>query len=95
MEARVVLYPEAFHDFDAAEAPHFARNLVTGRHCDGQNDLDHFTVTLRASGEDVTARAGAYYRGRLERGATIGGDATARRQAPEDVAAFVKRHFKL
>jgi hypothetical protein len=54
-------------------------------------DLDHFTVKLRSSGEDITASAGRYARECLGRGATFGGDAEARRRAPEDVAAFLRQ----
>ena len=54
-------------------------------------DLDHFTVKLRTTGENITASAGRYARECLARGATVGGDAEARRRAPEDVAAFLRR----
>ena len=87
-------YPDAYHDFDAYRAPRFERALVTGRGCDMAVDLDHFTVTRRGTGEDITATAGRYGRDCLARGATIGGDAEARRRAPEDVAAFLRRVLK-
>jgi len=54
-------------------------------------DLDHFTVTRRGTGADITSTAGRFGRDCLARGATIGGDAEARRRAPEDVAAFLRR----
>src|SRR5260370_34636657 len=57
-------------------------------------DLDHFTVARRGTGEDITAIAGRYGRDCLARGATVGGDAEARRRAPEDVAAFLRRVLK-
>lgn len=90
-ETAVVTYPHAYHDFDAYRAPRFERALVTGRGCDMAVDLDHFTVTRRGTGEDITANAGRYGRDCLARGATIGGDAEARRRAPDDVAAFLRR----
>lgn len=90
-ETAVVTYPDSYHDFDAYRAPRFERALVTGRGCDMAVDLDHFTVTRRGTGEDITATAGRYGRECLARGATIGGDAEARRRAPDDVAAFLRR----
>jgi hypothetical protein len=57
-------------------------------------DLDRFTVARRGTGEDITATAGRYGRDCLARGATIGGDAEARRRAPEDVTAFLRRVLK-
>jgi hypothetical protein len=56
--------------------------------------LDHVTVARRGTGEDITATAGRYARDCLGRGATIGGDAEARRRAPEDVAGFLRRVLK-
>jgi len=53
-------------------------------------DLDRFTVTLRATGEDITRSAASYGRSCLTRGATAGGDREARRRAPEDVTAFLR-----
>jgi len=93
-ETTVVTYPDAYHDFDAYRAPRFERGLVTGRGCDMAVDLDRFTVARRGTGEDITAAAGRYARDCLGRGATIGGDAEARRRAPEDVAAFLRRVLK-
>ena len=68
-----------------------ARNLVTGRNCDMRVDLDRFTVTLRATGEDITASAAGYARTCLTRGATVGGDREGRQRAPEDVKAFLQK----
>jgi len=90
-ETTVVTYASAYHDFDAERPARYERSLVTGRGCDMAVDLDHFTVARRGTGEDITANAGQYGRNCLSRGATIGGDAEARRRAPEDVAAFLRR----
>jgi dienelactone hydrolase len=90
-ETTVATYPASYHDFDAHRAPRFERALVTGRACDMMVDLDRFTVTRRGTGEDITATAARYGRDCLARGATVGGDAEARRRAPEDVAAFLRR----
>jgi len=90
-ETTVLTYPDSYHDFDAYRARRFERALVTGRACDMAVDLDRFTVTRRGTGEDITATAGRYRRDCLARGATMGGDAEARRRAPEDVATFLRR----
>lgn len=68
---------------------------MTGKHCDGLVDLDQFTAKIRSTGQDITDSAGRYFRECLTRGATVGGDAEARRRAPEDVAAFLRRVFGL
>jgi dienelactone hydrolase len=93
-ETTVVTYASSYHDFDAERSPRYERALVTGRGCDMAVDLDQFTVARRGTGEDITASAGQYGRNCLSRGATIGGDAEARRRAPEDVAAFLRRVLK-
>ena len=91
--ASVIVYPNAYHDFDSTRPPTVGRAFVSGRNCDMRVDLDRFTVTLRATGEDITATSTAYARGCLTRGATVGGDAEARRRAPEDVTAFLQKAF--
>lgn len=95
VEATVIVYPDAYHGFDSNRPPVFVRDLVVGRNCDATYDLDRVTATIRATGENITATMGDYARGCLSRGATVGGDNEARRRAPEDVAAFLKRVFKL
>jgi hypothetical protein len=45
--------------------------------------------------DDITTSAGRYARDCLARGATSGGDGEAKRRAPEDVAAFLRRVFGL
>lgn len=94
-EATVIVYPDAYHGFDSNRAPVFVRDLVAGRNCSANYDLDRFTATIRASGENITATMGDYVRGCQSRGATVGGDNEARRRAPADVATFLKRVFKL
>ena len=94
-EATVIVYPEAFHGFDGTLSARHVANVVSGRNCSDTIDLDRYTVTLRPSGEDVTATARSYFRNCFSRGATIGGDAEARERAPADVGAFLKRVFKL
>jgi dienelactone hydrolase len=91
----VVVYAQAHHDFDSPRSPTFAPDLVSGRNCSATVDLDRFVVTRRDSGEDITATVRSYYRNCFTRGATIGGDAEARRRAPQDAGAFLKSAFKL
>jgi hypothetical protein len=89
----VITYADSYHDFDAFQPPHVVRTLVTGRGCQMVVDLDHGVVKLRSTGEDITATAGKYARECLGRGATVGGDAEARRRAPEDVAPSFAARF--
>jgi dienelactone hydrolase len=90
--ATVIVYPDAYHDFDSSRAPRYVRDVVTGRGCHGEYDLDHFTLRNRSSGEAVDAD---YFRHCLSRGATLGGDGEAQRRAPGDVRAFLTSVFKL
>jgi dienelactone hydrolase len=89
--ATPIVYPQAHHDFDSARSPAFVR----GRDCSVAIDLDSFVVKRRDSGEDITATARAYSRDCLTRGATIGGDAEARRRAQQHIRGFLKTVFKL
>jgi dienelactone hydrolase len=93
--ATVVVYPDARHGFDAAGSPRELRDVVTGRGCDSLIDLDRFRITVRATGQDITATWRDYYRGCMSKGATVGGDDEAKRRAPADVKAFVRNVFKL
>lgn len=90
-DATVIVYRNAYHDFDSSRSPAYVRDLVTGKNCDGAIDLDRFTVTIRPTGEDITKSASTYLRNCLTRGATVGGDGEARQRAPEDLKAFLKR----
>ena len=60
----VIVYENAYHDFDSIRPPVRAKNVVTGRNCNMLFDLDRFAVTVRASGEDIT-RSAASLRARL------------------------------
>ena len=90
-DATVIVYRDAYHDFDSSRPPAYVRDLVTGKNCDGAIDLDRFTVAIRPTGEDITKSASTYLRNCLTRGATVGGDGEARQRAPEDLKAFLKR----
>jgi dienelactone hydrolase len=89
----VVEYPNAHHGFDLLRPPIHVRNAVTGRNCDARVDLDRFTVTVRATGEDITSTAAAYGRSCVTRGAIVGGDSEGRRRAPEAVKTFLRKVF--
>ena len=92
-DVAVIVYPNAYHGFDGELAPRYLARLVTGRNCEGLIDIDRFTVAIRSTGQDITARARTYYRDCMGKGVTVGGDDEARRRAPEDVKAFLKRVF--
>jgi dienelactone hydrolase len=94
-DATVVVYPDAYHGFDASGVPGIARDVVSGRNCDAAYDLDRFRITVRATGQDITASARDYFKSCFTKGAMFGGDGEARRRGPEDVKAFLKRAFKL
>jgi dienelactone hydrolase len=91
----VIVYENAYHDFDSIRPPVHAKNVVTGRNCGMKVDLDRFVVTIRATGEDITRSVPTYTRGCLGKGAMVGGDSEGRRRAPEDVKAFLKKVFTL
>jgi dienelactone hydrolase len=93
--ATVIVYRDAYHGFDTIGSPVSLAHVVTGRKCDGQLDLDRFKVTVRTTGQDITATARDYFRGCMGKGAMVGGDDEAKRRAPADVKAFVKSTFKL
>jgi dienelactone hydrolase len=93
--AMVITYPDAYHNFDSGSSPRFARDVVTGRGCNGLLDLDSFTVKVRSTGEDITKSAADYARTCLSRGATLGGDSEAQRRAPQDMKEFLTAVFKL
>ena len=91
----VIVYANAYHDFDSLRPPVHAKNVATGQNCNMKTDLDRFVVTIRATGEDITRSVATYVRGCGGRGAMLGGDSEGRRRAPEDVKAFLKKIFAL
>jgi dienelactone hydrolase len=94
-DATAIVYPDAYHGFDSSRRPAFARNVVTGRNCEMRFDLDHFTITLRSTGADITSSAAAHARSCVAMGATIGADSEASRRAPEDIKTFLTRALGL
>jgi len=95
VDVSVIVYENAYHDFDSIRPPIRAKNVVTGRNCNSLFDLDRFVMTIRASGEDITRTVAGYERGCQERGATFGGDSEGRKKSPEDVKAFLRKVFAL
>jgi dienelactone hydrolase len=95
VEVKVTVYENAYHDFDWNQPPTRANNVVTGRNCNMQFDLDRFVITIRATGEDITRSWESYERGCQERGAMFGGDSEGRKKSPADVKAFLKKVFSL
>ncbi len=92
----VTVYPNAYHEFETGRPKAFFNTLVTGRNCDMAVDLDHFTVKIRSTGEDISKTASTYGRSCLNsRGATMGSDGEARRKSPEDLRAFLKSVFQM
>ena len=49
-DATVIVYPNAYHDFDDTSRPRFERPLVTGKHSEGLVELDRFTAKIRSTG---------------------------------------------
>ncbi|MGE5145291.1 MAG: dienelactone hydrolase family protein [Candidatus Eiseniibacteriota bacterium] len=94
-DVSVVTYPGAYHGFDGTIAPIFLPRLVTARNCEDRIDIDRYTVAIRSTGQDITATSRDYFRGCMGKGATVGGNAEARRRATEDIKAFLKRVFRL
>jgi dienelactone hydrolase len=95
VDVNVIVYENAYHDFDSIRPPVRAKNVVTGRSCGMQFDVDQFVITIRASGEDITRSVANYVRGCQERGAMVGGDSEGRKKSPEDVKAFLRKVFAL
>lgn len=94
-DVNVIVYENAYHDFDSLRPPARAKNVVTGRNCNMLVDLDRFAVSVRASGEDITRTVAGYVRGCQDRGAMVGGDSEGRKKSPGDVKAFLKKVFAL
>jgi len=93
---RAVEYAGAYHDFDVPEPPRFRPALQTARACPAEVDVDMGAVRRLDTGEALRgADAGAFLRGCMQRGATIGGDRAALASAERDVAEFLSRVFGL
>lgn len=96
-EADSITYEDAQHGFDGIARIQFINTIQTGRNCNARYDLDR--GVLQRLDTDEVLRSGeqmaAYYRGCGSRGATVGGNYQATQQAAADLAAYLKRVFKL
>ena len=92
-----ILYDGAQHGFDGIARVQFINSIQTGRNCNAEYDLDHFTLRRLDTNEVLRSNAqmGAYYRSCGSRGATIGGNYQATQKAASDLAAYLKAVFKL
>lgn len=97
VDAASITYDGAYHMFDGNLRVQFINSLQTGRNCDARYDLDrHFFQRLDTN--EVLRGAeqiGAYFRGCVSRGATVGGDYRSGEKAAADVAALLKQVFKM
>jgi dienelactone hydrolase len=92
-----IVYDGAQHGFDGIARVQFINTIQTGRNCDAEYDLDHFTLRRLDTNEVLRTNEQmiAYYRGCGARGATVGGDHRATQKAAADLAAYLKQVFKL
>ena len=93
---QVVTYDGAHHDFDIPEAPRFLQSLQSARDCKAEVEVESGSVRRLDTGEtlrDPTTIA-AYFRGCMQRGATMGGNPTALARAEQDVAAFLRETLR-
>lgn len=89
---RAITYDGAHHDFDIPEAPRFVQSLQSARDCKAEVDVESGTVRRLDTAEALRdpAAISAYFRGCMQRGATMGGDPAALARAEQDVAAFLR-----
>ena len=92
-----VTYDGAYHMFDTNQKVVFINSLQTARNCDARYDVDRNSIQRLDNNETLRSaeQVGAYFRGCVGRGATIGGDYRAGQKAAADVAALLKQVFKL
>jgi dienelactone hydrolase len=96
-DADSIVYEGAQHGFDGNARVQFINTIQTGRNCDAEYDLDRFVLHRLDTDEILRTNEQmiAYYRGCSARGATIGGNYQATQKAASDLAAYLKRIFKL
>lgn len=94
---RLVAYEGAYHDFDIPDPPRFVRTLQSARDCRAEVEVENGAVRRLDTGEALRdpATIGAYFRGCMRYGATMGGDPAALARAEADVAAFLAAAFGL
>jgi dienelactone hydrolase len=94
---QVAAYEGANHDFDIPETPRFVQNLQSARDCKAEVDVESGSVRRLDTGEILRdpATISAYFRGCMQRGATMGGNPAALARAERDVAAFLRETLRL
>jgi dienelactone hydrolase len=94
---QVATYEGANHDFDIPEAPRFLQNLQSARDCKAEVDVESGSVRRLDTGEILRdpAAISSYFRGCMQRGATMGGNPAALPRAERDVAAFLRETLRL
>jgi dienelactone hydrolase len=93
---QAITYDGAHHDFDIPEAPRFLQSLQSARDCKAEVEVESGSVRRLDTGEtlrDPTAIA-AYFRGCMQRGATMGGNPAALARAERDVATFLRETLR-
>ncbi|HEX2117064.1 MAG TPA: dienelactone hydrolase family protein [Alphaproteobacteria bacterium] len=92
-----ITYDHAHHGFDGSGRVVFINSLQTARNCDARHDLDRNVTTRLDTNEALRGpdQIREYYRGCISRGATVGPDHRAREKAAADLAAYLKKVFKL
>jgi dienelactone hydrolase len=86
-----VVYPNAYHAFDALIPPRHFPLPTSARECHGEVDMDKGTFTMqRGSGNVTGLQAVAALKDCLVHGVTMGGDPEAREKAPVDVVNFLR-----
>ena len=97
MPVTYAAYSGAYHGFDGSGRVVFLNTLQTGRNCDAELDVE--TMRMRrldsfAALPDADAIAD-YFRGCMQRGATVGGDARALSKSTDDLKDLLRQVFAL
>ena len=92
-----ITYSDAYHGFDGAGRVAFVNSLQTGRNCDARYDFDRSELVRLDTNEVLRTgdQMGAYFRGCMSRGATVGASHHALQKSAADLAAYLKQVFKL
>lgn len=92
-----VTYPGAYHGFDGGGRVIFLNTLVTGRNCDAELDVDTMRMTRLDTRAPLPTLAAIseYFRGCMQRGATVGGDSRALSRSADDLTKLLRQVFAL
>lgn len=90
-------YSGAYHGFDGNGRVAFLNTLQTGRNCDAELDVETMRMKRLDNGAALPdgGAIAEYFRGCMQRGATVGGDARALSRATDDLKALLRRVFAL